>query len=115
MKRAQRIVSRGGWIQAYAVQRHYVSQRAAAITDARMDFKLETCQSRGTGRIKRQSEWVELFAELLRRKRANIQFGYVVNLPWGTKGLDSRDSLQLIVESWRAMKPLLDTLRGKPR
>ncbi len=41
--------------------------------------------------------------------------GYVVHLPWGTKGLNSRTSLRLIAESWRAMKPLLDTVRGTPR
>ena len=35
-----------------------------------------------------------------------------MSLPWGTKGLDSRDSLQLIAESWQALKPLLDTARG---
>jgi len=113
LRRARRIVSLGGSIQAYAVQRHYVSQRSPAITDARVDFKLETCQSHGGGaRVKRQPEWVKLFAELLRSKRANIQFGYVVHLPWGTKGLDSRHSLALMVESWQALKPLLDTVRG---
>ena len=116
MTRSRRILSRGGWVQAYAVQRHFPSQRSAGITDARMDFKLETCDSRGGKRgIKRQPEWVDLFAELLRRKRANIQFGYVVHLPWGTSGLDGRDSLRLIAESWGAMKPLLDTLRGETR
>jgi hypothetical protein len=45
-----------------------------------------------------QPQWVTLFAELLRHKRANVQFGYVVHFPWGTKGLDSRDSLRLIAK-----------------
>ena len=106
------IVSLGGWVEAYAVQRHYVSQRSPAITDARMVFKLETSQPKGSGQVKRQPEWVELFAELLQGKRANIQFGYAVHLPWGTKGLDSRNSLRLIAESWLAMEPLLSTVRG---
>lgn len=115
MKRGRWIMSRGGWIHAYAVQRHFVSQRSLGITDARMEFKLETCQSRGTGRIKRQPEWVKMFAELLHKKRSNIQFGYIVHLPWATKGLDSRDSLAVIAKSWHAFKPLLDTVRGNPR
>ena len=113
LKRARQIMSRGGWIEAYAVQQHFASQRSRAVVDARLDFKLETCHTGGDkARVKRQPEWVKLFAELLSRKKANIQFGYVVHLPWGTKGLDSRESLALIVESWQALKPLLDTVRG---
>lgn len=112
LHRAKRVLSQGAWVQAYATQRHYLSQRSSAITDARMDFKLETSQPRAIGRVKRQPEWVHLFAELLRRKRANIQFGYMVYLPLETKGIDSRESLRLITESWVALKPLLDALRG---
>jgi len=113
VKRARRIVSRGGWVDAYAVQRHYPSQRAPAVTDARVYFKLETSQSRGAGPIKHRPEWTRLFADLLRRKRANIQFGYVANLPWEMRGMESRDSLRLIVESWSALKPLLNAVRGR--
>jgi hypothetical protein len=76
-----------------------------------MSFKLETSTQRRGGRVKRQPEWVSLFADLLRKKRSNIQFGYVVRLPWDTKGIASRESLRLIVESWRAMRPLLDAIR----
>jgi hypothetical protein len=50
---------------------------------------------------------------LLRRKRANIQFGYVVNLPWEMKGWDSRDALRVIVDGWTAMAPLLNAVRGR--
>lgn len=42
LRRARRILSRGGSIQAYAVQRHFVSQRSSGTIDARVDFKLET-------------------------------------------------------------------------
>ena len=114
LTRARRILALGGWVEAYALQRHYRSQRSPATTDARMAFKLETSQPGGSGRVKGQTEWVELFAELFRRKRANIQFGCVVHLPWDTKGLNSRTSLRLIADSWRAMQPLLDTVRGEP-
>lgn len=112
LRRARRLISRGAWVQAYALQRHYLGQRSPAITDAMLTFRLETSQSRNSGRVKRQPEWVELFAALPRRKRSNIQFQYRVHLPWGTKGLNTRDSLRLVVESWSAMKPLLDALRG---
>jgi len=40
---------------------------------------------------------------------------YVVHLPWGTKRLDSRDSLALFSESWQALKPLLETVRDNAR
>jgi hypothetical protein len=99
-------------VQAYALQRHYLSQRSPAITDAMLTFRLETSLPRGGGRVKRQPEWIDLFAQLPRRKRSNIQFQYRVHLPWGTKGLDSRELIGLIAESWCAMKPLLDALRG---
>jgi hypothetical protein len=50
VKRARRVLVRGGWVDAYAVQRHYRSQRSSAVTDARVFFKLETSQAwrRGT-------------------------------------------------------------------
>jgi hypothetical protein len=112
LRRARRILSRGAWVQAYVVQRHWLGQRSPEITDARMHFKLETSQPHRVGPVRRQPEWVKLFAELLRQKRSNIQFGYVVYLPWTTNGIDSRKSLRLIAESWGAMKPLLDVIRG---
>lgn len=115
VKKARRVLSRGAWVRAYAVQRHYVSQRSPAITDARMDFKLETCLSPNGGRVKCQPEWLQLFAELFRRKRSNIQFGYVVHLPWETRGLGTRESLDLMVDSWHSLEPLLDLVRGERR
>lgn len=111
LRRARRLIARGAWIQAYALQRHYLGQKSPAITDAMLTFRLETSQPGRTGRVKRQPEWVALFAELPKRKRSNIQFQYRVHLPWGTKGLDNRESLRLVADSWGAMKPLLDALR----
>jgi hypothetical protein len=114
VRRAGRILARGASVEAYAVQRHYRSQRAAAITDARVFFRLETSAPAGAGPVKHRPEWTHLFADLLGRRHANIQFGYVVNLPWGMKGLDTRNSLRLIAESWSAMTPLLSVVRGEP-
>jgi hypothetical protein len=84
MRGARRILSLGGEVQAYALQRHYMSQRSPGITDAMMYFALDISKPRRAGRVKRQLEWTELFADLLRGKRANIQFGYVARLPWET-------------------------------
>jgi len=113
LRRAKSVLSRGGFVMAYAAQRHYKSQRSMGIRDARMDFKLETSLPRQLGKVKRQPEWLNLFSMLLAHKRSNIQFGYAIKLPWGTKGLDQRESLELISKSWCAMKPLLDIIRDK--
>src|SRR5207237_6641371 len=74
-------------------------------------FRLETSQPRKNGPVKQQPEWVQLFAALTRKKRSNIQFQYRINLPWGMKGLDTRESLRLIVDSWSALTPILTALR----
>jgi hypothetical protein len=88
---------------------HYPTQRSHGITDARLIFKLDT--SSGAGPVKRQFEWTELFSKSLGAKRANIQFQYMVILPWGLRGLDRRHSLELIVDGWTALAPLLDVAR----
>jgi len=106
------VIPPNGSIEAYALQRHYTTQRAPAITDARLHFNLETSRPHG-GRIRHQPEWTALFASLLQHKRANIQFGYYVKLPWDTQGIDSRESLSMIAGGWIGMRPLLDVLRGK--
>jgi hypothetical protein len=111
LKRGRKLVRRGAWIQAQALQRHYPSQRSHGITDARLIFKLDTTS--GAGPVKRQFEWTELFSRLVRAKRANIQFQYMVIFPWDFRGLGTRHSLQLIVDGWTALAPLLDVARGR--
>jgi hypothetical protein len=113
LRRARRLIAKGGWVEAHAHQRHYKAQRSPAISDARVTFRLETSQSRRSGPVKPQPEWLELFASLPRRKQSNIQYQYRVHLPWAMRGLDSRSSLRMIAESWKALKPLLDVLRGE--
>lgn len=114
LNRGRKLISRGASIQAYALQRHYPSQSSSGIVDARALFALETSRPTGRGPVKHQPEWVTLFASLLRNKRSNLQFGYLVRWPWETRGLASRVALQLIAESWRALRPLLDRLRAAP-
>jgi hypothetical protein len=113
LRRAKHLLARGASVWAYAEQRHFLGQRSAQIRDARLQFKLETSQPRGGTRVKHQAEWIIGFGDLLRMKRSNIQFGYAITLPWGTRGLDSRQSLRLVVESWKALKPLLEAMRRR--
>lgn len=103
----------GSRVEAYALQRHYKSQRSAATKDASVYFRLETSQSGGDGRTKHQPEWAALLATLLKSKRSNIQFGYVVSFPWSTDGIKTRKALSLISEGWCALEPLLNRVRGR--
>lgn len=111
LRRARPLLKRGAVIEAWAQQRHYVSQRSKGQTDAVLSFRLETGLDRGQDRVRPQPEWLQLFAALPRRKRANIQFQYRVQMEWKIRGLDSRESLKLIASSWCALEPLLMALR----
>lgn len=119
LRNGKRLIKAGATIDAVAMQRHYISQSSDPKVDATLIFRLETSQpmiqrrsgKRDRDRVKPQPEWVGLFVELAKQKMSNIQFQYRVQLPWGTKGLDSRESLNLIVDSWLALKPLLDAIR----
>jgi hypothetical protein len=113
LMRSRRLLRNGGRVEAFAVQRHYPSRSAPALEDAQVRFNLETSQGRGGRRVKAQLEWARLFAELLKKKQANIQFGYEIKLPWGMPGLNTRKAVAMIADGWCSLKPLLDVLRGR--
>lgn len=110
---AKPVIVHGGSVEAYALQRHYRTQRSPATTDARMLFNLETSQPSRSGLVKHQPEWLALFAALLKgTPRSNIQFGYVVRLPWTVPALRSRTALDVIARGWCSLAPLLGVIRG---
>lgn len=115
LRRARGLTRQRAWVQAYALQRHYTSQRGPSVTDAMLTFRLETSQPKGNGPVKRQPEWAGLFATMLKSKRSNVQFQYRVHLPFDMKGMDTRASLDLIADGWLALTPLLDAIRGDGR
>lgn len=112
LRRAQLTIGRDSRVEAYAVQRHHVSRSAPATEDARVYFRLETSQGRSGGKVHPQPKWARLFSELIKEKRGNIQFGYLIKLPWGSPGLESSKALGIIANGWCAMRPLLDVVRG---
>lgn len=114
LRRARPLVQRGAVVRAYAVQRHFPSRRGTAIEDARLRFTLHAVVRAAGGQARYDSRWAALFADLLARKRGNVQFGYAVALPHGMRGLASRTSLDLLVRAWWSMEPLLRVLRGGP-
>lgn len=113
LERSASLRKLGAEVGAEVLQRHYRSQRSAATRDASCGFRLETSVPNSGGRTKFQPEWCALLQALLRTKRSNIQCAYVVTLPWTIKELQSRTALDLIVESWRALSPLIEIASGK--
>jgi hypothetical protein len=115
LARSRRLLKRGASVRAYALQRHYPNQRSDGIVDARLNFDLRAVVPIAAGGVRYQPQWTGLFAALLSNKRANIQFGYVVDLPHGMSGLDSAAALDLIREGWLSLEPLLRVLRKPSR
>jgi hypothetical protein len=99
-------------VDAYAVQRHYRSQWAVSVTDARVFFKLETSRSGGDPAKTGQSGRGCLLIRV-------VEGGHPV---WvcresavGHEGLGQPGLLRLIVDSWSALTPLLEAVRRPPR
>jgi len=95
---------------AWVVQRHYATQSSQPSTDATMMFRLETSLPGGKGRIKHQPDWLHLLAALPVSKRSNIQFQYRIEVPWGVTDIDSPKAIDVIVNGWEALKPVLEAL-----
>jgi hypothetical protein len=108
--RARPLVRRGAVVRAYAVQRRFPNRGSAGIEVARVRFTLHT-PVRGGGPVTYDPRWAGFFADLLARKRGNVQFGYVVALPHGMRGLASRRSLDLLIQAWWSLEPVLRILR----
>jgi hypothetical protein len=93
---------------AYAMQRHYPSQRSHGIIDGRISADLRTAVRNGGGGVKHQPEWVIAIYSLLTNKRSNIQFGISVQFPYDIPKIRTPKAVDLFAESWIAASPLLD-------
>ncbi len=113
LRKSRPLLKHGARVDAYALQRHYRSQSAPATTDAVLRFNLETSLASSGNRVKQQTQWASTLLEVLKNKQSNIQIGYEVHIPWEVKGLDTRESLNLIAEAWCALEPLLRLLCSK--
>lgn len=112
LDRASELLPKRATVHASAVQRHFRTQKSPSSIDATLTFRLETTQvKRARGHPKPQHEWVQLYASLPLKKRSNMQFEYQVHLPWGTPGLDKAEAVELVADSWCALKPFLDALK----
>lgn len=110
--RAVRRRSEGSVVRAYALQRHYPSQRSIPIVDARLHVDLQTLV-RGSGRrVKYQPEWIDAVYAVLSRKRSNIQFGVGIEFSYQCPVVRSPQAVDLFAESWIALAPLLSAAQG---
>ncbi len=96
----------------YVLQRHYKSQRSNPEKDGLVNVDLRTVLSTARGPLKHQPGWLECIFKLLVNKRTNMQWGIDLHCPHSDKAMQSGKALDIMVETWVAMKPLLDFVRS---
>jgi len=105
--------SRGSKIKAYALQRHYKSQRSAGVADARLEIDLRTILPGKRREAKYQPEWARAMYEVMAYKRSNIQLGFVVDFSYECPVVRSARAVSLFAEAWVAMSPTLSLTLGE--
>jgi len=96
----------------YVVQRHYKSQRSSPETDGRIEVDLRTLIDIPNSTLKHQPMWAEAIYEILINKKTNIQFGIEPRFPYTAKCMQSEKAVEVMVDAWIAMKPLIEFARG---
>lgn len=98
-------------VVAYALQRHYRSQRSMGIEDGRIRADLRTLvRQKSSEGVKFQPQWIEAIHALLANKRSNIQFGISAEFSYDCPIIRSAKASDLFAEAWIGMTPLLDLL-----
>jgi len=88
------------------IQRHYPSQRSAPVTDARLEFDLQTVVgARRSTSVRMQPQWLEAAFRALAAKRSNLQIGIGAVFPYGDRRLHSPDVLDAIAGVWIGCRP----------
>jgi hypothetical protein len=89
-------------------QRFYKSQRSYPRTDGRIEVDLRTIiNDKGTG-LRHQPQWTEAIYNILTNKRTNLQLGIEVRFPFSAKCMQSSRAVDVMVDAWIAIKPILD-------
>lgn len=101
----------GAAAQAYALQRHFKSQRSSGTDDARVSFDLRATVPGARGKVKYQPGWLEVFVGLLNQKKSNLQFGYEIRLPYLARQMRDDRALAIIGKAWEALRPVLNALK----
>jgi hypothetical protein len=97
------------WVEIH--QRHYPSQRAEPIVDARLQFDLRTAfkgPKRWSKPVKRQAQWIDAVYQALSKKRSNLQFSVGgAFLYERCPAVRSPEILNHVANVWLACKPLI--------
>lgn len=94
-------------------QRHCMSQNAAAIEDAIIEFDLRTATRSPKGKVKSQPQWLNAVFEALGTKKSNLIVSIGAAMPYGAPQLHSRKVLDVIAGVWLACEPWLNTILGR--
>lgn len=102
------------------VQRHYRSQRALPIEDAKIEFDLRTAiGNTRAAEVKPMPEWINAAFRAWSTKRklgTNYQIAIGVQFPFARcSAIRQPEATNLVAEAWLACKPLLSAMRsGSP-
>lgn len=94
------------------LQRHYRSQRSHPEVDGKLEVDLRALVKDSPGKAKYQPEWIDSMYSLMTNKQSNIQMLMAVEFPYTSKTMQSEKALDVMADSWIAMKPLLDFFVG---
>lgn len=89
------------------MQRHYPSRTAQPIVDGVMQADLRALAATDSP-VKSQPEWLDAVYALITNKRSNLQFGISVRFSYESQVVRSAGIAREFVNSWKAMKPLID-------
>ncbi len=111
-RRSRKVQQRsiGSTCVAFALQRHYRSQRSVPTTDGSLKFDLRTAVRGSAGGVKYQPHWIEAVYALLTEKRSNIQFSIGMHFSYECPVVRSAKAVDLFVDSWVAISPILDVV-----
>jgi hypothetical protein len=73
---------------------------------------LRTVLSTAKGPLKYQPGWLECIFELLVNKRTNMQWAIELHCPHSEKVMQSVEAIDIMVDTWIAMKPLMDFVKS---
>jgi hypothetical protein len=99
----------------YIVQRHYKTQRSYPETDGNLEVDLRTVLRTAKGPLKHQPGWLKCIFELLVNKKTNIQWGVEVHCSHSEKLMQSAKAIDIMVDTWIAMRPLMDFVTTRRR
>lgn len=92
----------------YLYQRFYRSQSSLPRTDGSVEVDLRTLVNQDNRKFRHQPMWIEAIFNLLTNKKTNMQFGIEARFPLSAKCMQSAKALDVMVDAWIAMKPIIE-------